>query len=165
MDVGTSFMATCFTASAPLGACSRRGKQFWPSCRVCEHMSPVLECFRCFRAVAHYCYGECCSRNPPCQIRAALTGQAPAEWAIGAQCQAVYSADGEYYDATVEAVSESGNFIVVFDGYGNKEEVGGVPLPPRGSRASRGGLAPARSASGTHAGSPAAPPRAGWGVR
>ena len=65
-----------------------------------------------------------------CQVRAALTGQAPAEWAIGAPCQAVYSADGEYYDAAVEAVSEAGNFIVVFEGYGNKEEVGaGITVP------------------------------------
>lgn len=38
--------------------------------------------------------------------------------------QAVYSADGQHYDATVEAISAAGNFIVVFEGYGNKEEVG-----------------------------------------
>ncbi|KAG2454532.1 hypothetical protein HYH02_000379 [Chlamydomonas schloesseri] len=65
------------------------------------------------------------------QVRAALTGQAPAEWAIGAQCQAVYSADGQYYDATVEAISAAGNFIVVFEGYGNKEEVGLTGIRPR----------------------------------
>ncbi|GLC35098.1 hypothetical protein PLESTM_000279300 [Pleodorina starrii] len=80
------------------------------------------------------------------QIRAALTGQAPAEWAIGAQCQAVYSADGEYYDATVEAVSEAGNFIVIFDGYGNKEEVGltGVRPRPSAEEGYRGVAAPKR---------------------
>ncbi|EFJ51259.1 hypothetical protein VOLCADRAFT_103530 [Volvox carteri f. nagariensis] len=80
------------------------------------------------------------------QIRAALTGQAPGEWAIGAQCQAVYSADGEYYDATVEAVSEAGNFIVVFDGYGNKEEVGltGVRPRPSADEGYRGVAAPKR---------------------
>ncbi|KXZ56279.1 hypothetical protein GPECTOR_1g244 [Gonium pectorale] len=65
------------------------------------------------------------------QVRAALTGQAPAQWAIGAQCQAVYSADGEYYDAVVEGLSEAGNFIVVFEGYGNKEEVGLTGIRPR----------------------------------
>ncbi|PNW87044.1 hypothetical protein CHLRE_02g106550v5 [Chlamydomonas reinhardtii] len=65
------------------------------------------------------------------QVRAALTGQAPAEWAIGAQCQAVYSADGQHYDATVEAISAAGNFIVVFEGYGNKEEVGLTGIRPR----------------------------------
>lgn len=59
------------------------------------------------------------------QVRAALMGQADASLAVGSKCQAVYSADGEYYEATVEAVSEAGNFIVVFEGYGNKEEVGG----------------------------------------
>ncbi len=31
------------------------------------------------------------------QIKAALAGQAPAAWAIGSRCQAVYSADGNYY--------------------------------------------------------------------
>ncbi|KAG2484619.1 hypothetical protein HYH03_016573 [Edaphochlamys debaryana] len=65
------------------------------------------------------------------QVRAALTGQAPAQWAIGAECQAVYSADGEYYNAVVEGVSEAGNFIVVFEGYGNKEEVGLTGIRPR----------------------------------
>lgn len=58
------------------------------------------------------------------QIRAALSGQAPAAWAVGAKCQAMYSADGEFYAATVTAVSASGNFVVLFDAYGNSEEVG-----------------------------------------
>jgi Survival motor neuron protein (SMN) len=57
------------------------------------------------------------------QIRAALSGQAPAAWAVGAKCQAIYSADGEFYAATVTAVSPAGNFVVLFDAYGNSEEV------------------------------------------
>lgn len=85
------------------------------------------------------------------QQRAALLGQAPASWAIGAKCQAVYSGDGQWcaaaaagvgakllacqdsrhpeavhgvrrYNARVEAVSVSGNFIVVYDGYDAREE-------------------------------------------
>ncbi|PNH12932.1 Survival of motor neuron-related-splicing factor 30 [Tetrabaena socialis] len=84
------------------------------------------------------------------QVRAALTGQAPAEWAIGAQCQAVYSADGEYYDGTVEAISENGNFIVVFDGYGNKEELGltGIRPKPGADEGYRGVAAPKRKRVG-----------------
>lgn len=57
------------------------------------------------------------------QVKAALLGQAPAAWAVGAKCQALYGDDGQYYDATVDSVSPSGNFLIVYDGYGNKEEV------------------------------------------
>lgn len=57
------------------------------------------------------------------QQRAALAGQAPAAWAIGALCQAVYSGDGQWYDGVVEAVSASGNFVVAFEGYDTREEV------------------------------------------
>ena len=39
------------------------------------------------------------------QIKAAILGQADAAWAIGAKCQAVYSADGQFYNGTVEAVT------------------------------------------------------------
>jgi survival-of-motor-neuron-related-splicing factor 30 len=39
------------------------------------------------------------------QVKAAILGQADAAWAIGAKCQAVYSADGQFYNATVEAVT------------------------------------------------------------
>lgn len=60
------------------------------------------------------------------QIRAALSGQAPAAWAVGAKCQAMYSADGEFYAATVTGVSAAGNFVVMFDAYGNSEEVGPI---------------------------------------
>lgn len=59
------------------------------------------------------------------RIKAALLGQAPAAWAAGAPCQAVWSADGKYYNAMVDSVTEAGTFFVVFEGYGDKEEVGG----------------------------------------
>lgn len=57
------------------------------------------------------------------QAKAALTGQAPAAWAVGAECEAIYSADGMLYPAVVESVTAEGNFVVEFVGYGNKEEV------------------------------------------
>lgn len=57
------------------------------------------------------------------QVRAAILGQADAAWAIGAKCQAVYSADGQWYNATVDAVTTAGKFVVAFDGYADKEEV------------------------------------------
>ncbi len=57
------------------------------------------------------------------QVRAAILGQADAAWAIGAKCQAVYSADGQFYNATIEAVTSAGKFVVAFDGYTDKEEV------------------------------------------
>eukprot|EP00252_Welwitschia_mirabilis_P018293 TRINITY_DN4065_c0_g1_i3.p1 TRINITY_DN4065_c0_g1~~TRINITY_DN4065_c0_g1_i3.p1 ORF type:complete len:253 (-),score=82.80 TRINITY_DN4065_c0_g1_i3:360-1118(-) len=41
---------------------------------------------------------------------------------VGAQIQAIWSGDGEWYDATVEALTVNGYFVV-FDGWGNKEEV------------------------------------------
>ena len=87
------------------------------------------------------------------QVKAAILGQADAAWAIGAKCQAVYSADGQFYNATVEAVTlvrpvvpspvdiavfshawthglhatpartQGGKFVVAFEGYTDKEEV------------------------------------------
>ncbi|XVF86191.1 hypothetical protein PTKIN_Ptkin18bG0020600 [Pterospermum kingtungense] len=41
---------------------------------------------------------------------------------IGSKVQAVWSEDGEWYDATVEAITPNG-YYVCFDGWGNKEEV------------------------------------------
>ena len=89
------------------------------------------------------------------QRRAALSGQGPADWAVGAECRAVYSGDGNWcegwqslhvlaasearplvsccvvdracmrrrYDAVVEGVT-AGGFMVLFEGYGSREEVG-----------------------------------------
>mmetsp|Transcript_21723 Transcript_21723/g.37019 ORF Transcript_21723/g.37019 Transcript_21723/m.37019 type:complete len:325 (-) Transcript_21723:717-1691(-) len=56
------------------------------------------------------------------QIRAALTGQAPASWLIGAKLQAMYPADGVWYDAVVESAS-GGKLTVLYEGYADKEEV------------------------------------------
>jgi len=57
------------------------------------------------------------------QQKAALAGQAPAAWAIGAKCQAVYSLDGEWYEASVVGVTTAGDFVVNFAAYGNTEQV------------------------------------------
>lgn len=58
------------------------------------------------------------------QQKAALSGQAPAAWAIGARCEALYAGDGQWYSATVKGVTGAGNFLVSFDEYGIEEEVG-----------------------------------------
>ena len=58
------------------------------------------------------------------QQKAALSGQAPAAWAIGARCEALYAGDGQWYSATVKGVTGVGNFLVSFDEYGTEEEVG-----------------------------------------
>ena len=58
------------------------------------------------------------------QQKAALSGQAPAAWAIGARCEALYAGDGQWYSATVKGVTGTGNFLVSFDEYGTEEEVG-----------------------------------------
>jgi survival-of-motor-neuron-related-splicing factor 30 len=60
------------------------------------------------------------------QVKQALLGQGNAAWAVGNACLALYSGDGQYYPATVKAVTEAGNFVVVFEGYGNEEEVRAV---------------------------------------
>ncbi|XP_022716305.1 survival of motor neuron-related-splicing factor 30-like isoform X3 [Durio zibethinus] len=41
---------------------------------------------------------------------------------VGTKVQAVWSEDGEWYDATIEAITPNG-YYVSFDGWGNKEEV------------------------------------------
>lgn len=41
---------------------------------------------------------------------------------VGTKVQAVWSEDGEWYDATIEAHIPNG-YYVCFDGWGNKEEV------------------------------------------
>ena len=41
--------------------------------------------------------------------------------------QAIYSGDGEWYEATVKGVSDTGDFVVSFDAYDHEEAVG-TPL-------------------------------------
>ena len=82
------------------------------------------------------------------QQRAALQNQAPATWAIGARCQAVYSGDGEWYNASVSGVTAGNNFLITFAEYGNQEEVHRSNVRPRpdGSEVYRGVTAPKRKA-------------------
>ena len=70
------------------------------------------------------------------QQKAALAGQAPPAWAIGAKCQAVYSLDGEWYAASVVGVTTAGDFVVNFAAYGNTEQARpGRPAPLHAPRA------------------------------
>ncbi|KAL3140953.1 hypothetical protein ABBQ32_005477 [Trebouxia sp. C0010 RCD-2024] len=82
------------------------------------------------------------------QQRAALQNQAPASWAIGARCQAVFSGDGEWYNASVSGVTAGDNFLITFAEYGNQEEVHRSSVRPRpdGSEVYRGVSAPKRKA-------------------
>eukprot|EP00891_Asterochloris_glomerata_P007220 jgi/Astpho2/7220/fgenesh1_pg.00113_%23_47_t len=82
------------------------------------------------------------------QQKAALSGQAPAAWAIGARCEALYAGDGQWYSATVKGVTGAGNFLVSFDEYGIEEEVDRQNARPRpeGAEIYRGVQAPRRKA-------------------
>ena len=57
------------------------------------------------------------------QQRAALAGQAPPEWAIGASVQGRYSGDGKWYAGEITAISAAGKFIVHLNQYDIKEEM------------------------------------------
>ncbi|WOL11526.1 hypothetical protein Cni_G20289 [Canna indica] len=48
---------------------------------------------------------------------------------IGTKVQAVWSDDGEWYDATIEAITPNG-YCVSYDGWGNKEEVDPANVRP-----------------------------------
>ncbi|KIY95633.1 survival of motorneuron-related-splicing factor 30 [Monoraphidium neglectum] len=65
------------------------------------------------------------------QQRSALLGQAQAGWAVGAECLAYYAADGQWYPGVVEGVTEDGKFVVLYEGYGNKEELVAGSVRPR----------------------------------
>ncbi|XP_057860988.2 uncharacterized protein LOC131069527 [Cryptomeria japonica] len=49
---------------------------------------------------------------------------------VGAKVQAVWSADGEWYDSTVESITSIGYFVI-YDEWGNKEEVDFANVRPR----------------------------------
>ncbi|KAH7576028.1 hypothetical protein ACOSP7_003887 [Xanthoceras sorbifolium] len=51
------------------------------------------------------------------------------KFTVGTKVQAVYSEDGEWYDATIEAVTPNG-YHVSYDGWGNKEEVDPANVRP-----------------------------------
>lgn len=42
------------------------------------------------------------------------------QWKIGDKCQAKWTEDGNFYDATIEGISESGEVSVVFEAYQNR---------------------------------------------
>ncbi|THG21583.1 hypothetical protein TEA_019596 [Camellia sinensis var. sinensis] len=48
---------------------------------------------------------------------------------VGTKVQAVWSDDGEWYDATIEAITPNGYFVC-YDGWGNKEEVDPANVRP-----------------------------------
>lgn len=41
-------------------------------------------------------------------------------WKIGDKCQAKWTEDGNFYDATIEGISDGGEVSVVFDAYQNR---------------------------------------------
>lgn len=53
-------------------------------------------------------------------LLAAEQATAGRTWKIGEKCQAKWTEDGNYYDATIEGISESGEVSVVFDAYQNR---------------------------------------------
>ena len=50
------------------------------------------------------------------QQKAALQGQAPPAWAIGAKCQALNPLEATWEEATVKGISATGNFVLTFTG-------------------------------------------------
>lgn len=57
------------------------------------------------------------------QQKAALSGQAPPAWAIGAKCHALSPLDEVWAEAIVKGISAGGNFVVAFGGREDLEEV------------------------------------------
>ncbi|KDD76239.1 hypothetical protein H632_c303p0, partial [Helicosporidium sp. ATCC 50920] len=63
--------------------------------------------------------------------RAAVIGQAPPEWAIGADVEALYAGDEQWYKAKVTGISVTNQFIVAYEGYEDPAEVSktGIRMP------------------------------------
>lgn len=53
-------------------------------------------------------------------LLAAEKGTTRPQWKIGDKCQAKWTEDGNFYDATIEGISESGEVNVVFEAYQNR---------------------------------------------
>lgn len=53
-------------------------------------------------------------------LLAAEKGTIRPQWKIGDKCQAKWTEDGNFYDATIEGISESGEVNVVFEAYQNR---------------------------------------------
>lgn len=41
-------------------------------------------------------------------------------WKIGDKCMAKWNEDGQFYDATIEGITESGEVSIIFDAYQNR---------------------------------------------
>lgn len=41
-------------------------------------------------------------------------------WQVGDKCQAKWTEDGNYYDATIEGISDNAEVSVIFDAYQNR---------------------------------------------
>lgn len=50
-------------------------------------------------------------------------GHAPkkGQWSVGDKCMAPWSNNGQYYDCTIEEISENGEVSIRFDAYGNSD--------------------------------------------
>lgn len=81
------------------------------------------------------------------QQKAALAGQAPPAWAIGALCHAMSALDGDWREALVKGISAAGNFVVTFTGRDDLEEVRPHHLMP--ARRLRHACFAVRSADGS----------------
>lgn len=53
-------------------------------------------------------------------LLAAEQGTTRRVWKIGDKCQAKWTEDGNYYDGTIEGISDSGEVSVVFEAYQNR---------------------------------------------
>ncbi|KQJ94817.1 survival of motor neuron-related-splicing factor 30 isoform X2 [Brachypodium distachyon] len=60
--------------------------------------------------------------------------QSHEKFAVGTKVQAVYSEDGEWYNATIEGLTPNG-YHVSYEGWGNKEEVDPANVRPRDEEA------------------------------
>nr|CAG4635153.1 EOG090X0GY1 [Alona affinis] len=45
----------------------------------------------------------------------------PIQWSVGDKCMAPWSNNGQYYDCTIEELSENGGVSIRFDAYGNSD--------------------------------------------
>ena len=64
------------------------------------------------------------------QIRAALSGNAPPQWAIGAKCEALSFDDQKWYGGIVKHVTDHGRFVILFDNNRETEQMDGCFVRP-----------------------------------
>ena len=76
------------------------------------------------------CAAQVAQQIRSAQQKAALQGQAPPAWAIGAKCQALDPLEATWQEATVKGISATGNFVLAFTGREDElEEVLHAPCP------------------------------------